>query len=85
MALVALHRLYQRTCRDCGYHWIVTRAQKQKRGRQPTLRQRGVENPQEALAVIREGMIDPLKECASCGSVRYSERPITKRAPADPV
>ena len=30
MALVALHRLYQRTCKDCGYHWTVTRAQKQK-------------------------------------------------------
>jgi hypothetical protein len=30
VALVALHRLYQRTCKDCGYHWTVTRAQKQK-------------------------------------------------------
>ena len=67
MALVALHRLYQRTCRDCGYHWTVTRAQKQKRMRQPVLRQRGVENPREALVATREPVMDSLRECAKCG------------------
>ena len=50
MALVALHRLYQRTCRDCSYHWTVTRAQKQKSMRQSVLRQRGLENPREAFS-----------------------------------
>jgi hypothetical protein len=84
MALVALHRLYQRSCRDCGYHWTVTRAQKQKRIRQPVLRQRGVENAREAFVEIREPVMDSLMECAKCGGVRFFERPVTKRRPADP-
>jgi hypothetical protein len=84
MALVALHRIYQRTCRDCGYRWTVTRAQKQERVRQPVLRQRGVENPREAMVESREAVMDPLSECARCGGVRFSERPVTKRRPADP-
>ena len=84
MALVALHRLYQRTCRDCSYHWTVTRAQKQKSMRQSVLRQRGSENPREALVATWEPVMDPLRECAKCGGVRSSERPVTKRHPADP-
>jgi hypothetical protein len=85
MALVALHRLYQRTCRDCGYRWTVTRAQKQISVRQPVFRQRGVENAREALVETRERLIDPLRECARCGGIRFSERPVTKRRPADPL
>jgi hypothetical protein len=84
VALIALHRLYQRTCRDCGYHWTVTRKEKQRRLRQPALRRRGVENPREALVETRERLTDPLRECAECESVRFSERPVTKRRPVDP-
>jgi hypothetical protein len=54
------------------------------RVRQPVLRQRGVENPREAIVVRQEGVMDPLKECAKCGGARFSDRPITKRRPADP-
>jgi hypothetical protein len=67
MALVALHRLYQRTWQDCGSHWTVTRAQKQISVRQPVLRQRGIENARGALVETRERQIDPLRECAKCG------------------
>jgi hypothetical protein len=84
MALVALHRLYQRTCRDCGYHWTVTRPQKQNQMHQPVFRQRGVENPREHVVETPEQVIDPLRECAKCGGVRFSERAVTKRRPADP-
>jgi hypothetical protein len=69
MALVALHRLCQRTCLDCGYHWTVTRRQEQMRVRQPVLRQRGVENSRGAFVVRQEGVMDPRKECAECGGV----------------
>jgi hypothetical protein len=81
MALVALHRLYQRTCQHCGYHWTVTRAQKQKVVR--------VLNPHSTLLQTGETLVhgqdvEPFRECAECGGFRYTERPVTKRRPADP-
>jgi hypothetical protein len=39
----------------------------------------------EQASVDAQGeQIEPLRECAKCGSVRFSERPVTKRHPADP-
>jgi predicted nucleic-acid-binding Zn-ribbon protein len=89
MALIALHRLYQRTCKTCGYRWTVTRAQKQSAVRAPWL-QPGPQRlsssmaSEEAFVEAQEEQIQPLRECAKCGSVEISERPITKRHPADP-
>ena len=77
MAIVALHRLYQRTCRDCGYRWTVTRGQANQRPSAGISTTRG-ENAREALVETRERLIDPLRECAKCGGIRFSERPITK-------
>ena len=81
VALVALHRLYQRNCKDCGYHWTVTRAQKQK-----TVR---LLNPRSHLlqtgeTFVQGQKVEPFRESAKCGGIRFSERPVTKRRPADP-
>jgi predicted nucleic-acid-binding Zn-ribbon protein len=85
MALIALHRLYQRTCEDCGYRWTVTRAQKQRTVGAPMRTGRFSYMANEQASVEAQGeQIEPLRECAKCGSVRFSERPVTKRHPADP-
>jgi hypothetical protein len=39
---------------------------------------------EEAFVEAQEEQIEPLGECAKCGGVEFSERPITKRHPADP-
>ena len=72
MALVALHRLYQRTCRDCGYHWTVTRAQKQKRMRQPVLRQRGVRTSRSlgGYSGASDGPAQGMRQMRGCSVLR---------------
>jgi hypothetical protein len=87
VALIALHRLYQRTCEDCGYRWTVTRAQKQRTVRAPvrvsTRRLSSSMATHEASVGAQEELIQPLKECAKFRGLRYSERPVTKRHPAE--
>ena len=84
VAIVALHRLYQRTCKSCGYHWTVTRAQKQMMVRQPPLRVRARSARRLYLVEAQMRIVKQFRDCAKCGGVRLSERPVTKRHPADP-
>jgi len=81
VALVALHRLYQRTCKDCGYHWTVTRAQKQKTVRLLNPRSHVL---QTGETFVQGQEVEPFRECAKCGGIRFSEQPVTKRRLADP-
>ena len=82
------HRLYQRTYRDCGYNWTVTRAQAQLRPNKLRLypSAAGVAAIQAAEAAMdsRLELIEQFHKCAKCGSELFSERPVTKRHPADP-
>jgi hypothetical protein len=39
---------------------------------------------EEAFVEAQEEQMEPLRECAKCGGVAFSERPVTKRHPADP-
>jgi hypothetical protein len=82
--VVALHRLYQRTCKNCGYHWTVTREQAQLTVRQPLPRVRGGRATREALVEAQGELVEAFRKCAKSGSDRFSERPVTKRRPADP-
>jgi predicted nucleic-acid-binding Zn-ribbon protein len=86
---IALHRLYQRTCKDCGYHWTVTRAQARIKVTAPSLGLRGpltagvsrqdIEAAEDAQIELRE----QFRRCPKCGVDFFSERPVTKRHPAD--
>jgi predicted nucleic-acid-binding Zn-ribbon protein len=81
--VIALHRLYQRTCKHCGYHWTVTRAQAQLTVRQPMDRRMRVRAREAAVGAQLE-LVEAFRRCAKCGGNRFSERPVTKRRPADP-
>jgi predicted nucleic-acid-binding Zn-ribbon protein len=90
MRIIALHRLYQRTCKDCGYHWTVTRAQARIKVRAPSLGLRGpltAGSSMQAIEAAEEGQIElreQFRRCPKCGVDLFSERPVTKRHPADP-
>lgn len=91
MKLIALHRLYQRTCTGCGYHWTVTRAQSQLKVKPPhPIVQRGLRGPigmvieaDEAAKQAQVELVEQFKRCAKCGADDFIERPVTKRHPAD--
>ena len=100
MKVIALHRLYQRTCKDCGYHWTVTRAQAQLMVQRPRIPRgavrgtggRGVGQSYigdviqagEAAEQAQVELVEQFRQCAKCGADRFSQRPVTKRHPADP-
>src|SRR6202034_3823539 len=71
MRVIALHRLYQRTCKKCGYHWTVTRAQAQLTVRQPYPRMRVRPATREALVEAQVEQVEQFRECAKCGGVRF--------------
>jgi hypothetical protein len=103
MRVIALHRLYQRTCKGCGYHWTVTRAQAQLVVRRSSIGRGAfgggpggvsgipqdssyIDNAIEASEATEKAqleLIEQFRTCAKCGSDVSSERPITKRHPAD--
>jgi hypothetical protein len=92
--LIALHRLYQRTCKECGYRWTLTRAQVQLRNSAGTFSRLNklptYASSSDATGALRAQeeararLIDRYRTCARCGTDVFSERPITKRHPADP-
>jgi hypothetical protein len=85
MKIIALHRLYQRTCKDCGYRWTVTRAQAQLTVRAPHFgRGAFAVQADEAAEEAQVELVEQFRICAKCGVDFFSERPVTKRHPADP-
>jgi predicted nucleic-acid-binding Zn-ribbon protein len=82
--IIALHKLYQRTCKDCGYHWTVTRAQATLAVREPRFgRGAFVSSVDSADVDAQVEQVEQFRICAKCGVDFFSERPVTKRHPAD--
>jgi len=97
--ILALHRTYERSCTACGETWLLSRRQAQFRpspwaggfnpGRAGGL---GTESPLadssmtagSAAMEAELDVADSLRRCPACGSYRFSERPVTRRHPADP-
>jgi DNA-directed RNA polymerase subunit RPC12/RpoP len=87
MFVVALHRRYQRTCKDCGHSRILTRRQAQYRPKPPgrVLVDGSVDGVLDADSLVEEQaeIADELKKCPNCGSDRFVQRAVTKKHPAD--
>jgi predicted nucleic-acid-binding Zn-ribbon protein len=86
VTLIHFRRQYERTCKECGYSWIVTRKEATLHVRPPSVR-RGIAGSfaaQEASIEDQAEMIAQFMKCEKCGSMRFSERAISKRHPADP-
>lgn len=95
MRILALHRRYERTCDECGYHWPITRREAQFRVNTTSVRlsaTRGLSfragSGQSAAWLgnveSQSGVSAALHRCARCGGEHCSDRPITRRRPATP-
>jgi predicted nucleic-acid-binding Zn-ribbon protein len=71
----------ERTCKDCGYAWIITRDQ-------ATVTHAG--SGMSVAVATRDAfqsqmdLGDGLRRCPKCGAEHYSQRSLTKRHPASP-
>jgi predicted nucleic-acid-binding Zn-ribbon protein len=72
----------ERTCKDCGYSWVITRAQ----ATTTHISGAGMSVPVATRDAFRSQMdyADELKRCPKCGVEHYSQRSVTRRNPATP-
>jgi hypothetical protein len=93
-----LHNHYERTCRACGYSWVVTRGEaalhppsiNRFEALGETRLAGRIEGSQaaaigsvEAEEETRLGSYEETRRCPSCGVDDFTERPVTKAHPAD--
>lgn len=94
--ILALHRHYERTCDDCGYHWAITRREAQYRVNTTSVRlsatrgvsfRTGIDQSTAWTTNVdsQSGVSAALHRCARCGGEHCSDRPITRRRPATPL
>jgi ribosomal protein S27AE len=86
----------QRTCKNCGYQWIMPRGGATYRPRRQLFTRppaAGYVNPNSSttpqpgddLSFAEElDLQDKLRRCPRCGAEHYSQRSVTKRHPASP-
>jgi hypothetical protein len=85
-----LHNHYERTCRACGYSWVVTRGEAALHP--PSInrfeafgeaRQAAGIGSVEAEEDTQLESYEETRRCPSCGIDDFTERPVTKAHPAD--
>jgi hypothetical protein len=92
--IFALHRLYERKCRDCGYVWTVPRANAAVQLHPPPgmtiARSAWTSYSGDGVGSVeadynsRDELLEAIRRCPKCGVDNSSIRAITRRHPASP-